>query len=229
MTLQHKDTAASPHFRIALAAHIFGCVSAFLLVGLPARSQAAPAAPPAWLAFEHAWAGVEAYGTTITTFERKGTQVQNCVLAYTFSKAPANATVHFIKGADAGATIVWSGGSTVIAHRGGIIAGIKKKFSVHDPAVETIRGSSVDEMSFGAMLAHSKSTPGTVSQGPGPTILGVRTKAVTLVPRSSVADAGLTREVVEISASTGFPVRALGYAGSTLVRQVDFSGMTLQR
>ncbi len=217
------------HFRIPCAAQIFGCATALVLGTLPAFSQAASAAPPAWLAFQHAWAGVSGYSSTITTFERKGTQTQNWVLGYAFSKAPTKATLHFIKGADVGSTVVWNGGTTVVGNRGGMIAAFKKKYPLHDPAVTTIRGSSIDELSFPAMLAHSQATPGTIAQRPGPTILGVRTTAVTLVPRSSGADAGLTREVVDLSAVTGFPVRALGYTGNTLVRQVDFSGLTFQR
>ena len=166
------------------------------------------------MAFEHAWANVSAYSTTITTFERKGTQVQNWVLQYTFRKTPSNATVHFVKGQDAGATLVWSGGKTVVGHHGGIIAVFKRTYLLHDPA---------------AMLAHAKDTPGRISQGSGPTILGIRTTAVTLIPISSLADAGLTREVVDISVLNSLPLRALGYAGNTLVRQVDFSNIKLQR
>jgi hypothetical protein len=181
------------------------------------------------MAFEHAWANVSAYSTTITTFERKGTQVQNWVLQYTFRKNPSNATVYFVKGKDKGATLVWSGGKTVVGHHGGIIAAFKRTYLLHDPAATTIRGSSIDELSFAAMLAHSKSTPGRISQGSGPTILGIRTTAVTLIPISSLADAGLTREVVDISVLNSLPLRALGYAGNTLVRQVDFSNIKLQR
>jgi hypothetical protein len=94
--------------------------------------------------------------------------------------------------------------------------------------VTTIRRSSIDQLSFAAMLAHSQGTPGIVSQDVGPAILDIPTEAVTLVPTSSVADTGLTREVVDISVPTGLPLRILGYEGDTLVRQIDFSNIILR-
>lgn len=212
-----------------MAAHSFGCATALLLGTLATPSRAQPTAPTAWVAFEHAWAKVSAYSTRVTTFERKGTQVQNWVLDYTFRKKPLSATVHFIKGEDAGATLVWRGGKTVVGHRAGIIAAFKRMYSLHDPKVMTIHGSSIDELSFASILAHSIGTPGAISQGSGPTILGIRTKAVTLIPISSGADTDLTREVIDISALNSLPMRALGYQGNTLVRQVDFANIRLQR
>jgi hypothetical protein len=186
------------------------------------------AVPPAWAAFEQAWTNITAYSTTITVFERQGTQVQNSVFDYTFQK-PSSATAHSNVGVDAGATLVWDGGDTVVAHRGtGLMALFKKRFSLHDPAVTTIRGSSVDQLSFGAFLAHSQGTPGTISQDAGPIILGIPTQAVTLIPTSAVANAGLTREIVDLSTITNLPVRVLGYEGETLVRQVDFSNVKVK-
>jgi len=187
------------------------------------------AGPPAWAAFEYAWTYVTAYSTTITVFEQKGTQVQNSVFDYTFRK-PSSVTVHYNKGINAGVTLEWSGGTTVVAHRGsGLMALFKKSFPLHDPQVTTIRGSSVDQLSFAAILAHSQGMPGTISQGSGPTILSILTAAVTLIPTSSIADTGLTHEIVDLSAMTSLPMRVLGYEGETLVRQVDFSNIKLQR
>jgi hypothetical protein len=53
--------------------------------------------------------------------------------------------------------------------------------------------------------------------------------AVSLIPTSSVADAGLTYEIIEISKTTNFPMRVLGYEGRTLVRRVDYSNVKLER
>jgi len=94
--------------------------------------------------------------------------------------------------------------------------------------VTTIRGASIDQLSFAAILAHSHGTPGMMSQQVGPAILGIPTEAVTLVPASSVADSGLTREVIDLSVTTGLPLRILGYQGDTLVRQIDFSNVILR-
>ena len=137
--------------------------------------------------------------------------------------------MHFIGGPNAGVTVVWNGGNTVVAHRGtGLIALFKKTFSLHDPRVTTIRRSSIDQLSFAAILAHAESTPGIVSQDAGPSILDIPTKAITLVPTASLAGTGITREVVDISVPTGLPLRILGYEGNTLVRQIDFSNIKLR-
>lgn len=184
-------------------------------------------APPAWAAFEHLWAGVAGFRATITVYELKGSQAENLVFDYTFRK-PSSVTAHVVKGPNAGATIVWGGGSTVVANRGtGLIALLKKTFSLHDPIVTTVRGSSIDQLSFGSMLAHAQETPGTISSTSGASIDGVPTASVTLLPTSSATNTGLTREIVDISTMTNMPVRVQGYDGPTLVRQVDFSNIKL--
>ncbi|MGB8205176.1 MAG: hypothetical protein WCE83_10905 [Candidatus Baltobacteraceae bacterium] len=230
-----------PAYRLA---PILACAALFWLGALPASAQAQPPAggfappiapllptpqakPPAWLAFEHAWANITAYSTTVTTFEQEGTRTQTWVFDYTFRK-PTSATVHYNKGPNAGVTAVWNGGNAVSVHRSGLLAVFKKTFALHDPTVTTIRGSSIDQLSFAAIISHAQDTPGTVSEGPGPTILGIPTESVALIPNSAVADTGLTHEVVDISTMTSLPLRVLGFDGETLVRQVDFADIKLE-
>ena len=62
----------------------------------------------------------------------------------------------------------------------------------------------------------------------GDVIKGVATDAVRLVSNATSSKTGLTLQVVEISRTTHFPVRMLGYAGATLVRKIDFSQVKLQ-
>jgi outer membrane lipoprotein-sorting protein len=191
-------------------------------------SSQAQSAPAAWTTFEQTWANITAYSATVAIFEREGAQVQSSVLNYTFRK-PSSASVHFVAGKNAGVTVTWSGDETVVAHRGsGLIALFKKTFALHDPQVTTIRGSSIDQLSFAAFIAHSKGTPGIVSEQPGPTILDIPTEAVTLIPTSSATDTGLTREIIDLSVSTNLPLRVLGYEQDTLVREVDFSNIQIQ-
>lgn len=205
-----------------------------LFVPAPTKAQSASplpvpsGPPPAWIAFEGAWTGISGYTATVTVFERRGDEVQNVAFAYTFDK-PSSATVHVIKGPNAGVTLVWNGGDSVIAHRGsGLAALFKKTMSLHDPLVRTIRGSSIDQLSFAAILAHAQNTAGPVSESFGPVIDGVPTADVTLIPASSTTNTGLTREVVDISLSTSLPVRVLGYNETTLVRQIDFTNVRVK-
>lgn len=191
---------------------------------LPSATSSS-AVTTAWAAFARTWTNITAYSATITVFERKGTTTQNAVFDYTFHK-PSTATVHYNSGPNSGVTAVWNGGNSVVAHRGsGLTALFKKTFALHDPAVTTIRGSSIDQLSFAAILAHAQDTPGPTSQSTGPVIDGVTTEAITLIPTSSGADAELTREIVDISTTTNLPLRVLGYEGETLVRQIDFSSI----
>jgi hypothetical protein len=216
------------------------CIALLPLAGVPtvASAQTTSAAgtsgsaeriaAPAWAAFSHEWSGITGYSATVTVFEQKGTTDEHMVLDYTFGK-PANATVHIVAGANSGVTLVWAGGDTMQAHRGsGLMASCKRTFALNDPRVTTIRGSSIDQLSFDAFLSPAQQTPGAVSQAPGPTIDGSATDAVTLAPSASESN-GLTREVVDVSEVTHLPVRVLGYEGSVLVRSVDFSDLKLVR
>ena len=195
-----------------------------VLCAMPTRALAQPTQlPPAWLAFERAWDGIASYTARVTVIDQKGAQVETVVFDYNFRK-PANATVHVIKGPHAGSTLSWNGGTTVVARLGsGLLGLFSKTYALHDPAVENLRGSSIDQLSFAAIITHGGETAGAASATPGPVIDGVPTEAVTLIPTSSANDAGLTLEIVDIATTTNLPVRVLGYDGQLLVRQVEFT------
>jgi hypothetical protein len=208
-----------------------GLASAFavlLIVAFGTASSAAASSTPALAAFTKAWATVTAYNTTITVFEQKGVAVQNVIFKYTFRK-PTTVTVDVVGGPNNGVSILWKGGTTVSAHRSGLASAFSKTLSLHDPKITTIRGSSIDQLGFSQILAHARTTAGKFSQGPGPLINGVATDAVTLIPTNPVADAGYTREIIDISRLTHFPLRIVGYQGPTLVREVGFVAVTLTR
>jgi outer membrane lipoprotein-sorting protein len=192
------------------------------------RASQSDAAAREIAAFAGTWAGVTGYSATVTIFDQKGTQTQNLVFDYTFRK-PSSVTVRVVAGPNAGVTLTWDGGTTVVARRGsGLAALFKRTLSLHDPQVTTLRGSSIDQLSFGAILAHGQQQAGSLSEAPGEAIDGVAVNAVTLVPAGSASDAGLTREVVELSTVTHLPVRVLAYDGPTLVRRIDFSNVKVQ-
>jgi hypothetical protein len=196
-------------------------------VTVPAPTLVIPPGPAAQLdAFARSWAAMAAYSATVTVYERKNEQVQNVVFNYDFRK-PTAVTVRVVSGKDAGVTLAWNGAATVIARRGkGLIGLFKRTLSLHDPLATTIRGSSIDQLSFGAILAHAQGEAGKLSEAPGEVVDGAATDAVTLISRAPAANAGLTREVVELSPLTHLPMRVLGYAGDTLVRKVEFSNVT---
>ena len=181
--------------------------------------------PPAWLAFARTWAALDGYGARVTALERDGARGETLVVDYTFHK-PTSVTAHIVQGPNTGAVLVWNGGPTMQAHLGGgLLYGLSRTLSLHDPSAESPRGSSLDELSYAYVLRHGSTTAGTVTQTPGETIGDVATDAVTLVPDDPAADGGLTREVIEIATTTHLPVRILGYTGTTLVRDVEYKSV----
>ncbi len=179
-------------------------------------------------AFARALAGVSRYSATVSIYDRKGAQSQNVVFDYAFSK-PSNVTVHVITGPNTGIRLDWNGGATVVARRGsGLAAMFSKTLSLHDPLITTLQGASIDQLSFGAILSHAQQALDRLSVAPGGTVDGVTTNVLTLIPDAPTIDAGVTREVVEMSAATHLPIRVLGYNGATLVSTIGFSNITLQ-
>jgi outer membrane lipoprotein-sorting protein len=184
---------------------------------------ATPTPPPALEAFARAWTSVTAYRAKVSVFAVKGAAVQNAVFDYEFRK-PSKFVVQVVQGPNAGVTLTWDGGPTVQASRGhGLFSFLKRTLSMHDPLVTTIRGESIDQLSYGAILAHAEQTPGMLAQVPGEPIAGTPTQDLSLVPVDPAADDGLSRETIAISTETQLPIRIEGYEGSKLVRRIDFT------
>jgi hypothetical protein len=201
-------------------------LAALVLLGV---AQVTPARmmPPAWIAFALTWASISGYSARVSVSEEHGAKTQQESFDYTFSK-PSTATMHMVTGPNAGVTLEWNGGATVVAHRGsGFVAMFKKTFPLHDPQVTTIRGSSIDQLSFSAILTHGADTAGVIASGTGPIIGGFATDEVTLVPANAVIDTGLTLEVIDFSKDTHLPVRLLGYESTVLVRTIEFSNVVV--
>jgi hypothetical protein len=218
--LQRAASFAVRSLRLAACG---GCAAIIATSSAPAGAFDAPGP---LIGFAQAWAGLGAYSTTVNAFERKGPEEVDVKMDYAFHK-PSNVKIHLITGPNAGANLAWDGGDTVTGWRGGLLSFFKKTFSLHDSYVSTTRGASIDQLSFGAILDHAQHEPGKLATAPPEQIDGVTVDVVTLTPADPAHDGGLTREVVELSPSTHLPVRVLGYEGSTLVRKVDFSKLTL--
>ena len=107
-------------FRIGATAAASACTALLLALGascVPASADLqSGSATQEVAAFARAWAGLTEYSARITIFDQEGTQTQNVVLDYTFRK-PSNVTVHVVAGPNAGVTLTWDGGATVVARR----------------------------------------------------------------------------------------------------------------
>jgi hypothetical protein len=129
-----------------------------------ASESSSPGTPLAFDAFARAWYALTSYSATITVFEQKGAlakirddQTNDVILNFSFRK-PSSVTVHVVSGPNTGGNLV--GGNRMVVSRGsGFLAVFKKTVSLHDALVTTARGSSTDELSFGAIIAHLQNTP----------------------------------------------------------------------
>lgn len=173
--------------------------------------------------FASAWGKVDNYTVTIKVHETNGKDVQDRVYQYAYKK-PHFAKIDVVSGPGRGSGSVWSGGDHVKGHQGGLLSGIKASISITDSRAISLRGDTIDQGSFQSVaddFATGKiEVPSTVA-----TVDGVAADLVT-VDLATPAN-GVTRRVIALSQVTHLPVRRSGYAGNTLVKQEDFSDLSI--
>jgi hypothetical protein len=62
-----------------------------------------------------------------------------------------------------------------------------------------------------------------MSEAPGPTVDGVATDAVTMIPSDPAKSRNLTKETILLSRTTHLPVEHMGWEGDKLVEQEMFT------
>jgi outer membrane lipoprotein-sorting protein len=197
----------------ALAALLFAVAAT---AAAPAQTQ-----PPALTAAAAAYAKISGYSTTAHVYQVKDSQTQNSVYNYTFAK-PTSVTMNIVSGPNSGATVTWTGGTSVRAGKGMFT----KTVDLTDPLVLSLRGMTIVALSFGAILQHAAETAGALSASTT-TLGGASVNLVNLDVANPQGDNGLTREVLYLSQSTNLPVRVDGFIGSTLVQTVSFENTAL--
>lgn len=186
-----------------------------------------PSRPPALRDFAQAWSKVHSYSAVLVMHERSGATVQDRTYNYTFVK-PSTATIVITRGPGKGGRETWTGGDSVVASPPGLLSRLRLRLSIKDPRVVTLRGDTIAMASFGWLLQHLQSK-GRLSQAPGPSIGAHDTTQISLTVEDPASNGGITRDVVDISVATKFPVRVLRFAGSTLAKQIDFNEVTFSR
>lgn len=195
---------------------------ATLLLLAVAATASAPAQtqPPALAAAAAAYAKIAGYKTTAHVYQVKGTQTQNSVYDYTYTK-PTSISMYIVSGPNNGATVTWSGGTSVRAGKGMFT----KSVDLTDALVTSLRGMTIVQLSFGSILQHASETAGSLSSGTT-TLGGATVNLVNLDVANPQGDNGLTREVLYLSQTTNLPVRVDGFIGATLVQTVSFEQTT---
>lgn len=195
-------------------------LAALVLAVAATASASAQTQPPALTAATAAYAKISGYHTTAHVYQVKGTETQNSVYDYTFAK-PTSVSMNIVSGPNNGATVTWTGGTSVRAGKGMFT----KTVDLTDPMVLSLRGMTIVQLSFGSILQHAAEAAGTLTASTT-TLGGATVNLVNLDVANPQGDDGLTREVLYLSQSTNLPVRVDGFVGTTLVQTVSFENTT---
>jgi len=166
--------------------------------------------------FTAAWDKLSSYSCSLTAHEVLGTRVQDRTYTFIFRK-PYDTKMYITGGDGKGGAAVWHGGDTLRGHKGGILSIFHKTLNIHDPEATSIRGTTIAQASFGAILEHVKSLKGSIEA----TASGNDMKIDFSVPDPS-GDQNVTKERVVLALS-GLPAEYDQWEGSTLVRRVVYS------
>jgi hypothetical protein len=197
------------------------------VIALGGVGAADSAVSPSLSEFASAWSKIDAYSVTVDVHETAGNNVQDRTYAFAFQK-PSNATIVITKGSGRGGKVVWTGGDSVVGSPPGFLSRMKVHLGIADARVTSLRGDTVAMASFAWILDHFQQTAGVKTEAPGAPVDGSATTEISLAVADPAADAGLTQEVLVISNATELPVSGRSYIGADLVKDVHFSGVTVQ-
>jgi outer membrane lipoprotein-sorting protein len=197
--------------RIAAAAAI-----AAALALTSSTALASPAGDAALAAFSSAWDGVHSYTCTITAHEVLDSDVQDRVYNAVFER-PNNVRMDIIGGAGKGGAAIWNGGDTVYGHEGGFLSFIRLHLNIHDSKAVSLRGTTIAQSSFGALLQRFKDLK--TSSLDAKTAGGETTVTANVLDPAS--DDGVTSEVLILGADH-LPTTYTQFEGTKLVNHVSY-------
>jgi hypothetical protein len=178
---------------------------------------------PAGTALERlvgAWSSVHDYSVTIDAHEVLGKSSQDRVLHYDFRK-PAHARLDLMARTRSVATILWSGGDSVVAYRSGL-SFLRIRGSAEDRRFTSLRGNGVRTPVLGDIVACFEQHQSGVEERSGPIVNGQPTDEIVLeradisCAGESPADRAVTRDIIDVSRRDTIVMRRR-YEGSKLV------------
>jgi outer membrane lipoprotein-sorting protein len=197
-------------------------VAVVIAVLLACPSAQAGNTVPAVAAFDAMFATVDDYSYDLHAHEVRGAQTQDRVYNFQFLR-PSYAKSLILEGDDKGGGAVWTGGSEVSAHRGGLIAGLHAKLDLNDPRVVSLRGFTTVAGLIQNIVGGYKDTSGTLTQADGGTVGSVQTDRVDLKIADPARYDGVTEQILYLDRATHWPVRQIVYAGSEIVMDAQFT------
>lgn len=202
-------------YALALAA-LCAVVAGTCATGNAASATSASSGETALAKFAAVWGKLNSYTCSLSAHEVLGTRVQDRSYNFIFRK-PYDTKMDITGGDGKGGAAVWHGGDTLRGHKGGIISFIHKTLKIDDPEATSLRGTTIAQANFGAILDHVKSLKGSIKA----TASGDITTIDFSVPDPS-GDLNVTKERI-VLASSGLPAEYDQWEGETLVRRIAYS------
>jgi hypothetical protein len=137
-------------------------------------------------------------------------------------RKPSDARMDITGGDGRGSAAVWHGGDTVRGHQGGFFSFVKLNLSIHDSRATSIRGTTIAEASFGALLDHVKGLAGATVDAKSD---GDKTDISVAVADPS-SDSNVTKELMVLGPSN-LPVEYDQWEGDTLVKHITYTDVKL--
>jgi outer membrane lipoprotein-sorting protein len=187
-----------------------------------AGSAHAAGSAPAIAAFDTMFAGVNDYTYTLKSHEAKGSATQDRTYSYQFLK-PHYVKTLIVDGDGKGGGGVWTGGTQVSGHQGGLLSAIHLKVDLHDPKAVSLLGYTIPDGLIQTIIGNYQTVAGTLSQGGGGTVDGVETDRLENDVANPAANGGLSKMILYMNHETHWPVRQIVYAGPTIVLDQHFS------
>lgn len=175
-----------------------------------------PSGEQALAKYASAWAKVSTYRCAITAREVSGSHVQDRTYDLYFRK-PFDTRMDVTGGDGRGGAAVWHGGDTVKGHQGGFFSFVKLNLNIHDSKAVSVRGTTIADANFGALLDHIKGLKGATI---GATQDGDKTNIDVAVADPS-ADNNVTKERMVLGASN-LPVEYDQWEGDAQVKHVTY-------
>ena len=170
--------------------------------------------------FAAVWDELNSYTCSLSAHEVLGTRVQDRSYNFVFRK-PYDTKMDITGGDGKGGAAVWHGGDTLRGHQGGFLSFVKLNLNIHDGRATSIRGTTIAQANYGAILDHVKSLKGTVEAS----AVDNGTAIDFSVPDPS-SDESVTKERV-VLASNGLPSEYEQWEGDTLVRRVVYTDVVI--
>jgi len=150
-----------------------------------------------------------------------GSRTQDGAYRLYFVK-PRDTRMDVIAGSNVGGSAVWTGGAKLRGHRGGFLKGIVLTLGLHSSLVSSLRGTTIDQANFGALLRHFE---GVKHSAIAATISGNRI-VVSQTVADPASDDHVTREVVTLGPN-GLPTEFDQFEGKRQVERFRYLDVKL--